>query len=77
MNGDLIYKKTTPSDHMAMEVEIKVNIELPEKKGNTPIFDYNKDDGWLQYQTNSNKIAKDIISLIDKRTTRRIEITTT
>ena len=31
-NGDLIYQKTTPSDHMAMEVEIKVNIELPEKK---------------------------------------------
>ena len=28
-NGDLIYEKTTPSDHMAMEVEIKVNIELP------------------------------------------------
>ena len=27
-NGDLIYEKTTPSDHMAMEAEIKVNIVM-------------------------------------------------
>ena len=51
---------------MAMEVEIKVNIVMPEKKGNIPIFDYNKEGGWSEYQINSNKIAKDIISLIDK-----------
>ena len=65
-NGGLICRKTTPSDHMAMEAEIHVNIVVPNKTGNIPMINYNKDDGWSQYYINSNKVANDIRRLTKK-----------
>ena len=65
-NGDLIYKKTSPSDHMAIEAEIHVNIIKPRKTYNIPVIYYNKEDGWNIYKKQSDKVAKDIRNLIKK-----------
>ena len=65
-NGDLIYIKTTPSDHMALEAEIHANIIKPSKTGNIPVINYNKDEGWTLYNKKSDKVAKDIRTLIKK-----------
>ena len=54
-NGDLIYKKTSPSDHMAIETEIHANIIKPSKTGNIPVINYNKEEGWTLYKKNQIK----------------------
>ena len=63
-NGDLIYKKTAVSDHMAIEAGIKINIVLPGRSGNIPVINYNTDDGWTKYKKLSDKFAPDIRRII-------------
>ena len=63
-NGDLIYMRTSPSDHMAIKAEISINIVIPGKTGNIPVINYNTDDGWTKYKKQSDKVAPDIRRLI-------------
>ena len=51
---------------MASEAEIQANIVVPSETGNIPIINYNKDEGWALYNKKSDKVAKDIRTLITK-----------
>ena len=65
-NGDLIYRKTKRSDHMAIKAEFKVNIVLPRSSGNIPMINYKSKDGWTKYKKLSDKYASDIRTIIKK-----------
>ena len=47
--GDQIYKRGKPSNHMAIEVEIEVDIVAPRRSGNEPRKDYSKKGGRVKY----------------------------
>ena len=51
--GDQIYKRGRPSDHMAIEVELEVDIVAARRSGNEPRIDYSKNGGWVKYKTST------------------------
>ena len=61
-----VYTRGQASDHNAQKVTLLLDIVEKGNEGNRAIIDYNNREGWILYNTLSNKYAPEIMETIPK-----------